>query len=231
MRHTSLFIVLLAVCSLVSCTAGGVSSQPGAGGADGSVGRALRGGRVAIFPLIPIGEGFSLDVLETPSGGESTPGGVIAAAIYDELLVVVKSVTIAAYEVSRKELVVIALVGEVIGYRHAVSLACFATGSDYALLGRVLRYEERVGGSAGISSPASLAFRVELMDCGSRATLWERQYTDTQRSLFENLLDLGKFFKRGGRWVTVRELALEGAVAIARDLGRSLDTGESGIVE
>ncbi|GHV55345.1 hypothetical protein FACS1894206_09640 [Deltaproteobacteria bacterium] len=52
------------------------------------------------------------------------------------------------------------------------------------------------------------------------ATLTSRSHFDeTQAALADNLLDAGKFFARGGKWITATELAREGMVKAVKDLG------------
>ncbi len=85
-----------------------------------------------------------------------------------------------------------------------------ALGANLMVAGTVWRYEERVGGSMGAFSPASVAFAVYLIDVASGKTLWMGSFNETQRSLFENVLDTWAFFKKGAKWLSADELARYG---------------------
>jgi hypothetical protein len=85
-----------------------------------------------------------------------------------------------------------------------------AMEANYILLGNVWRYVERDGGSWGVKSPASLGFAVYLMDVDDRKVVWSGSFDKTQRSLSENILEARSFFKEGGKWLSVEELALFG---------------------
>ena len=82
--------------------------------------------------------------------------------------------------------------------------------ADALLVGTIYRFRQRVGSSLGADSPASVAFALELIRVADGRIIWRRPYDQTQQSLNQNLLEVGKFFKRGGKWVTAEELASEG---------------------
>jgi len=83
-------------------------------------------------------------------------------------------------------------------------------GADFMVVGTVWRYRERVGSSAGASSPASVAFALHIVDVSSGKRVWTARFDETQRPLSEYLLDAPTFFKRGAKWVTASELARYG---------------------
>ena len=69
---------------------------------------------------------------------------------------------------------------------------------------------------------ALVAYQVALVRASDRAVLVTDRFDYTQQSLSENLLDLPRFLKAGGRWMT-REEILEGALdETARKLATSL---------
>jgi hypothetical protein len=72
----------------------------------------------------------------------------------------------------------------------------------------IYRYEERIGGNFGAEKPASVGFHMHLMEGNVALRVYE--FDETQRPLSENLLGLGKFIRRGGRWITAEQLAGEG---------------------
>ncbi len=81
---------------------------------------------------------------------------------------------------------------------------------DYMLVGNVWRYQERIGGDYGVDQPASVAFTLYLVSVEDKEAVWSRTFAETQKSLSENLLKAGDFFRRGARWLTARELAKDG---------------------
>jgi len=82
---------------------------------------------------------------------------------------------------------------------------------------------EREGGELGVSSPASVAFGVELLTTANGEMLWENYFAETQKPLFENVAEVGKFFKRKGRWISVDELAKEGVIEVVDNLNKFLE--------
>ena len=85
-----------------------------------------------------------------------------------------------------------------------------ALEANVAMVGFLWRFRERVGGSMGVESPASVAFYLNLIDVDSGKLLWKASFSETQRSLSENILDAATFFKRGVKWLTAGELARNG---------------------
>lgn len=83
-------------------------------------------------------------------------------------------------------------------------------GADAVLRGTIYRFQDRVGTSVSVTTPASVAFAMELIRVSDGKTLWSRPYDETQRSLDENLFNLGFFLQSKGRWLTAEELATLG---------------------
>jgi hypothetical protein len=94
-------------------------------------------------------------------------------------------------------------------------------GANLMILGTVWRYRERIGGPAGSTNPASVAFDLYLIDVSTGNLLWTGNFDETQRSLSENVLDVGAFFKRGGKWLTANELARFGMKEVVSNLSLS----------
>ncbi|MEW6542555.1 MAG: hypothetical protein AB1411_02975 [Nitrospirota bacterium] len=84
--------------------------------------------------------------------------------------------------------------------------------ADAALIGRVLIYQERVGGKLG-AQPATVGFEVKLVSVDGRV-LWVGNYFEKQRPMIE---DLPGFVQRGGVFVTADELAQYGAEHVVKD--------------
>lgn len=72
----------------------------------------------------------------------------------------------------------------------------------------IYRFQERKGGNYAVEKPASVAFHMHLMKDGVLGKIFE--YSEEQKALTQNLFTMGKFLKRGGKWVTADELAEEG---------------------
>ena len=88
--------------------------------------------------------------------------------------------------------------------------------TDVVLLGLVYRFKERVGTGYSVETPASVAFDMHLIRVKDGRIIWSAHFNETQRSLGDNLFQLGTFLSRGGRWVTVEELAASGLEEIIR---------------
>ena len=85
-----------------------------------------------------------------------------------------------------------------------------ALKADAVLAVYIYRFRERIGTSYAVKSPASVAFDMHLIRVADGRVLWSGQFNETQKSLSENLLSLGTFFKRKASWVTAREMAQAG---------------------
>ncbi|MBN2125827.1 MAG: hypothetical protein JW821_16130 [Deltaproteobacteria bacterium] len=85
-----------------------------------------------------------------------------------------------------------------------------ALGTDLVMVGFIWRFRDRVGGAAGVESPASVAFALHLLSVETGRVIWNAGFNETQQSLSENILDARTFLKRGGRWLTAPELARYG---------------------
>jgi hypothetical protein len=82
--------------------------------------------------------------------------------------------------------------------------------ADVVLVGFVYRFRERIGKGYGVESPASVAFGMHLIRVADSRLIWSAHFDETQKSLGDNLFQLGTFISRGGRWVTAEELATSG---------------------
>lgn len=80
----------------------------------------------------------------------------------------------------------------------------------------IYRFQERKGGNFAVERPASVAFHMHLMKDGVLGRVFP--YSEEQKALTQNILTMGKFLKRGAKWVTADELAEEGINAGLDDL-------------
>ena len=83
-------------------------------------------------------------------------------------------------------------------------------GADGLLVGYIFRYRERKGYPYSVEKPASVAFDVHLIRVSDGIVAWRGACDKTQSSLMENILQIASFYKRGGRWLTAKELTEEG---------------------
>ncbi|MFO7963616.1 MAG: hypothetical protein R6U50_06830 [Desulfobacterales bacterium] len=89
--------------------------------------------------------------------------------------------------------------------------------ADYALVGYVYRFKQRVGKRYAVETPASAAFGFHLLDLPEGYVIWSGVFNETQQALSEDLLTLKAFIQRKGRWVTAEDLAQEGLDKIMKD--------------
>jgi len=91
--------------------------------------------------------------------------------------------------------------------------------ADSILLPQLLRWQQRKGGRWGADSPAGVTIRFIWLDSRERRIVNVYLFDREQEALSENLLQIGRFLRRGGRWVRAEELAAEGIRAALRDMG------------
>jgi hypothetical protein len=74
----------------------------------------------------------------------------------------------------------------------------------------IYRFQERKGGNFAVEKPAGAGFHMHIM----QGTVVGRTFVfdEDQQALSENLLGMGKFIRRGAKWITVEELAEEGVI-------------------
>ncbi len=96
-------------------------------------------------------------------------------------------------------------------------------GAEALLVGKVLRYQERVGQAAGSTRPAAVGFEVTLYGAPGGERLWRATFDERQQPLSENVLNAARYPGRGSRWLSAGELARWGAgeVALAMPVGGS----------
>jgi hypothetical protein len=91
--------------------------------------------------------------------------------------------------------------------------------ADFLLVPHVVEFREREGGDMGVVTPAKVLMDVFLIDVNGAQLISRSHYDETQAALTSNLLDAGKFFSRGGKWVTASALAREGLEKAVKELG------------
>ncbi len=93
-----------------------------------------------------------------------------------------------------------------------------AFSADAVLAGYLYRWREREGTDYAAKTPASVAFDLYLVRPEDGAVLWEEQFDMTQKSLSENLLEMGTFLQGGGRWMTAGQLVSLGLQRLLQGL-------------
>jgi len=63
-----------------------------------------------------------------------------------------------------------------------------------------------------------VGFALYLIEVSTGALLWSDSFSETQRSLSENLMVAKEFFDMGMRWLTADQLALYGVKELLKKL-------------
>lgn len=90
---------------------------------------------------------------------------------------------------------------------------------DLLIVPQVIDWNERDGGEVGTSRAASVKVEFSLIDTTRNRLLKRSVFEERQVGLADNLLTVGKFFQRRGRWVNAEQLAAEGMVQAIREFG------------
>jgi len=90
--------------------------------------------------------------------------------------------------------------------------------ADYILVPFVFEWRERKGSPWGVEEPAAVTLEMNLIDLQD-LELHRYFFDERQYSLLEDLSQVGKFFRRGGKWISARELAGEGLEKGLKELG------------
>jgi len=80
-------------------------------------------------------------------------------------------------------------------------------GAQSIMVSYLYAFRDRDGGDYGVETPSRVTFEMLLLNTATGRILWQRTFTETQKSLSEDLLQLRTFLKRKGRWVSAREMA------------------------
>jgi hypothetical protein len=92
-------------------------------------------------------------------------------------------------------------------------------GVDILVVPQMLEYRERDGGAIGAAEPAHIVMDIFVLDVRNEVLISRSRFDETQSPLTSNLLEADKFFRRGGKWVTARDLAEEGMDKAIKELG------------
>lgn len=92
-------------------------------------------------------------------------------------------------------------------------------GVDLLVVPQLYEWRERDGSSYGVTAPAKIVMDIFVLDVRNEALISRSRFDETQSGLANNLLDAGKFFKRGGKWISARDMAQEGMEKAVKELG------------
>ena len=92
------------------------------------------------------------------------------------------------------------------------------TSADILFIPQVLTWRDRQGSAAGVTEPAHVRLEFFLLNIKEGNIIGHSVYEVEQQGLTENLLNVGDFFKRQGKWVTDEELAREAMIKAVKDL-------------
>jgi hypothetical protein len=95
--------------------------------------------------------------------------------------------------------------------RAAVQLSQKSFDASAVVLGKVLRYREREGGSAGATQPAGAGFEASLYEVPTGRRLWTGRFNEVQQSPTANIFRARQYPGGGTRWLSATEFARWGA--------------------
>lgn len=82
--------------------------------------------------------------------------------------------------------------------------------ADAVLAGYVYRFVDRTGTQYSVETPASVGFDLDLIRIQDGRLVWSRRFDETQKTLSDDIMQINKFIKRKGRWITARDMAASG---------------------
>jgi hypothetical protein len=91
--------------------------------------------------------------------------------------------------------------------------------ADYLLLPHVLQWRERKGGEWGVQEPARVHIELFLLDVKEQSLRRRFKFDQEQKALSQDLLQIRRFFGRGGKWISAQELAGEGMEQALQEWG------------
>lgn len=95
-----------------------------------------------------------------------------------------------------------------------------ANNLDLLIVPQILDWQERNGGTMGVTTSAGVNMDFFLVDARGEGQLATRShFNEKQVGLVNNIMNIDSFFKRGGKWLTAEELALEAADQMIQEFG------------
>ena len=82
-------------------------------------------------------------------------------------------------------------------------------GAQVVCCAYLYAFRKRVGRDFGVETPARVSFELNLIRVDTGAVIWQRDFCETQQALNDDLLKIGRFIRRKGRWVSAEEMAVQ----------------------
>ena len=94
-------------------------------------------------------------------------------------------------------------------------------GVDLLIVPQILDWSERAGSSAGVTTSAAVNMDFYLIDVREPggALVSRSHFKEKQVGLSDNLMNFDTFLKRGAKWLTAQELAMEGMQKMIKEFG------------
>ena len=94
-------------------------------------------------------------------------------------------------------------------------------GVDLLIVPQILDWRERAGSSAGVTTSAAVYMDFYLIDVREPggALVSRSHFKEKQVGLSDNLMNFDTFLKRGAKWLTAQELAMEGMQKMIKEFG------------
>ena len=98
-------------------------------------------------------------------------------------------------------------------------------GVDLLIVPQILDWRERAGSSAGVTTSAAVNMDFYLIDVREPggALVSRSHFKEKQVGLSDNLMNFDTFLKRGAKWLTAQELAMEGMQKMIKESKKTLD--------
>jgi hypothetical protein len=91
--------------------------------------------------------------------------------------------------------------------RNRIPEAC-SEGTPKCIYVLLYRFQERIGGDYSVEKPASVGFHMHLLE--NMTVKKSFTFDEEQKPVLHNLLGIGKFLKRRGKWIDATSLSEEG---------------------
>jgi len=144
----------------------------------------------------------------------ASPAAIIEEMFWEHLSAVAKVPLVSPAKAGVAYEEIITSSGKKMSFNEAIRIMGEKLGADGVVVGFVYRYRERKGYDFAVEKPASIFFEIQLISCRDGELLWRAVFDKTQTSLMENVLGIRYFLRDRGKWITARELALEGVEEI-----------------
>lgn len=90
---------------------------------------------------------------------------------------------------------------------------------DMLIIPQAYYWQDRQGGELGVDSPAAVMLDFFMLDIKNKRMAARSRFEEQQESLSDNFFGIGKFFSRGGKWITAEQLAKEGMEKALKEFG------------